>query len=218
MPYLLIPFSLLFCVYIFLEDTYRFWLATAAKLILTATLAACLWSKVLQGNFSPVKLLFAVGMTSAIVGDYFLQYIQKDNRKFVTGIFFFAATHLCYLPALHLLFPARWWHLISLAVCVGIVLVLKLGGHWDTSAADPWLSVYTVFVAATAAKGITMLFEGPLPAGGNVLALGCILFFLSDVVLGIWNYQKTHIALANLNWLFYFGGQFCIAAGVITML
>lgn len=217
MPYVLVPFSLLFCVYIFLEDTYRFWLATAAKLILTTTLAACLWGNALQ-SFSLVKLLFALGMTCAIAGDFFLQYIQKDNRKFVTGIFFFAATHLCYLSALHLLYPARWRHLIPLAVCVGIVLVLKMIGRWDTSAADPWLSIYTVLVAATAAKGFTMLVSGSLPAGGLVLALGCIFFFLSDVVLGIWNYQKSHIALADLNWLLYFGGQYCITAGVVTML
>lgn len=217
MTYVLIPFILLFCGYLFLENTYRFWAATAVKLILTTTLAVCLWISAVQSHFSPIKLLFAIGMTSAIAGDYFLQYIQKDNRKFVIGILFFAATHLCYLPALHLLFGARWWHLLPFALFVGMVLALKLGGRWNTAAADPWLSVYTVLVAATAAKGFTMLLAPNHPAGVTLLAIGCLLFFFSDIVLGIWNYQKSHIALADINWILYFGGQFCIVAGIITM-
>ena len=217
MLYVLIPFAAVFCGYIVLEDTYRFRAATAVKLLLTTTLAVCLWVNVLQGYSLP-KLLFALGMTSAIAGDFFLQYIQKDNRKFVIGIFFFAGTHLCYLPALFLLFSAQWWYLIPLAVCVGVVLTLKLGGRWDTAAVDPWLSIYTGLVSATAAKGFTLLLLPELATGGFLLAIGCILFYLSDVVLGIWNYQKSHIALADLNWLFYFAGQFCIAAGVVEML
>ena len=217
MLYLLIPFATVFCGYIFLEDTYRFRAATAVKLLLTGTLSVCLWVNAMQG-FSLPKLLFALGMTSAIAGDYYLQYIRKSERKFVIGILFFAATHLCYLPALLLLFEPKWWHIIPLVVCIGIVLVLKLAGHWDTTAADPWITIYTGLVSATAAKGFTMLLLPELPAGGAVLAIGCILFYLSDAVLGIWNYQKTHIVLADLNWLLYFGGQFCIAAGAVIML
>lgn len=217
MLYVLIPFAIAFCGYIALEDTYQFRAATAVKVVLTTTLAVCLWVNVMQG-YSLTKLLFALGMTFAIAGDFFLQYIQRDNRKFIIGIFFFAGTHLCYLPALFLLFSARWWHLIPLVVCVGVVLVLKLGGRWDTTAADPWITLYTGLVSATAAKGFTLLLLPQLPAGGFVLALGCILFYLSDVVLGIWNYQKSHIALADLNWLFYFAGQFCITAGAVELL
>ena len=217
MVYVLIPFTVVFCGYIVLEDTYCFRAATAVKLLLTTTLAVCLWVNVQQGYSLP-KLLFALGMTFAVAGDFFLQYIQKDNRKFVIGIFFFAATQVCDLAALHLLFSAQWWHLIPLVICVGVVLILKLGGQWDTAAADPWITLYTGLVSATAAKGFTLLLLPNLPAGGFLLAIGCILFYLSDTVLGIWNYQKSHIALADLNWLLYFGGQFCIAAGVVKML
>jgi len=217
MLYVLIPFAAVFCGYIALEDTYRFRAATAVKLLLTTTLAVCLWVNVMQGYTLP-KLLFALGMTCAIAGDFFLQYIQRDNRKFIIGIFFFAGTHLCYLPALCLLFASRWWHLIPLVILIGVVLVLKLGGRWDTTAADPWITLYTGLVSATAAKGFTLLLLSELPAGGFLLAVGCILFYLSDAVLGIWNYQKSHIVLADLNWLLYFGGQFCIAAGVVEML
>ena len=217
MLYVLIPFAAVFCGYIFLEDTYRFRAATAVKLLLTTTLAVCLWVNVIR-DYSPVKLLFALGMTYAIAGDFFLQYIQRDNRKFVVGIFFFAATHLCYLPALLMLFGTKWWHLIPLLVGIGIILTMKIVQHWDTTAADPWITLYTGLVSATGAKGFTMLLLPELPAGGAVLAIGCILFYLSDAVLGIWNYRKSHILLADLNWLLYFGGQFCIAAGAIIML
>ena len=48
-----------------------------------------------------------------------------------------------------------------------------------------------------------------------LLGMGGILFYLSDMVLGLWNYQKSHILLADLNWLLYFYGQFLLAAGIL---
>ncbi len=71
-------------------------------------------------------------------------------------------------------------------------------------------------MAATAAKSLSTAIVLAGTTGGLLLGAGGLLFFLSDMVLGIWNYQKPHILLADLNWLLYFAGQFMLCAGYIA--
>ena len=89
-------------------------------------------------------------------------------------------------------------------------------GRWDTSENEPWLTIYIGLVAMTAAQSLSAAIAAPGAPGSLLLGLGGLLFFLSDIVLGIWNYQKNHILVANLNWLLYFSGQFLLCAGYIA--
>lgn len=99
---------------------------------------------------------------------------------------------------------------------MALAVALKCIGRWNTAANDPWLTIYTVLVAATAAKSLSTAAVLAGTDCGLLLGAGGVLFFLSDMVLGIWNYQKTHILLADLNWLLYFAGQFMLCAGYIA--
>ena len=104
----------------------------------------------------------------------------------------------------------------ALAGLLTLAIALKGIGQWNTSANDPWLTIYTVLVATTAAKSLSTAIVLTGTTGGILLGAGGLLFFLSDMVLGIWNYQKPHILLADLNWLLYFAGQFMLCAGYIA--
>ncbi len=134
----------------------------------------------------------------------FLLYIRQENRYR-----FRAATALKVTLTL------------TLALCLTVALLalalaLKGVGRWDTSENDPWLTLYIVLVAMTAAKSLSAALAVPGAPGSLLLGLGGLLFFLSDMVLGMWNYQKNHILLADLNWLLYFSGQFLLCAGYIA--
>ena len=215
MEFVLIPFALCFLLYIRQENQYRFRAATALKITLTMTLAVCL-AVSLARQFSPVLLAAAVGMLLCVGGDFFLQYIRRDVRKFTWGIVLFGLGQIGNITALSLLAPFHWSALAVLAALLALAVALKGLGQWDTSANDPWLTAYTVLVAATAAKSLSVALAFAGMPGGLLLGLGGLLFFLSDMVLGIWNYQKNHILLADLNWLLYFAGQFLLCAGYIA--
>lgn len=215
MQFVLIPFTICFLLYIRQENLYRFRTATALKITLTMTLAVCL-IVALARDFSPVLLAAAVGMLLCSGGDFYLQYIRRDVRKFTRGIILFGLGQVCNITALFLLAPYHWSGLAVLAVLLALAVALKGIGRWDTSANEPWLTIYTVLVAMTAAKSLSVAIVLAGKPGGLLLGLGGLLFFLSDMVLGIWNYRKNHILLADLNWLLYFAGQFLLCAGYIA--
>ncbi|MCI7000443.1 MAG: lysoplasmalogenase family protein [Clostridiales bacterium] len=215
MQFVLIPFTICFLLYIRQENLYRFRTATALKITLTMTLAVCL-IVALARDFSPVLLAAAVGMLLCSGGDFYLQYIRRDVRKFTRGIILFGLGQVCNITALFLLAPYHWSGLAVLAALLALAVALKGIGRWDTSANEPWLTIYTVLVAMTAAKSLSVAIVLAGKPGGLLLGLGGLLFFLSDMVLGIWNYRKNHILLADLNWLLYFAGQFLLCAGYIA--
>lgn len=215
MQFVLIPFTICFLLYIRQENLYRFRTATALKITLTMTLAVCL-IVALARDFSPVLLAAAVGMLLCSGGDFYLQYIRRDVRKFTRGIILFGLGQVCNITALFLLAPYHWSGLAVLAALLALAMALKGIGRWDTSANEPWLTIYTVLVAMTAAKSLSVAIVLAGKPGGLLLGLGGLLFFLSDMVLGIWNYRKNHILLADLNWLLYFAGQFLLCAGYIA--
>ena len=215
MQFVLIPFTICFLLYIRQENLYRFRTATALKITLTMTLAVCL-IVALARDFSPVLLAAAVGMLLCSGGDFYLQYIRRDVRKFTRGIILFGLGQVCNITALFLLAPYHWSGLAVLAALLALAVALKGIGRWDTSANEPWLTIYTVLVAMTAAKSLSVAIVRAGKPGGLLLGLGGLLFFLSDMVLGIWNYRKNHILLADLNWLLYFAGQFLLCAGYIA--
>ena len=215
MQFVLIPFTICFLLYIRQENLYRFRTATALKITLTMTLAVCL-IVALARDFSPVLLAAAVGMLLCSGGDFYLQYIRRDVRKFTRGIILFGLGQVCNITALFLLAPYHWSGLAVLAALLALAVALKGIGRWDTSVNEPWLTIYTVLVAMTAAKSLSVAIVLAGKPGGLLLGLGGLLFFLSDMVLGIWNYRKNHILLADLNWLLYFAGQFLLCAGYIA--
>lgn len=215
MQFVLIPFTICFLLYIRQENLYRFRTATALKITLTMTLAVCL-IVALARDFSPMLLAAAVGMLLCSGGDFYLQYIRRDVRKFTRGIILFGLGQVCNITALFLLAPYHWSGLAVLAALLALAVALKGIGRWDTSANEPWLTIYTVLVAMTAAKSLSVAIVLAGKPGGLLLGLGGLLFFLSDMVLGIWNYRKNHILLADLNWLLYFAGQFLLCAGYIA--
>ena len=215
MQFVLIPFALCFLLYIRQENQYRFRAATALKITLTMTLTVCL-TVALGRRFSPVLLTAAVGMLLCAGGDFYLQYIRLDVRKFTKGIVLFGLGQLCNIAAQFQLAAFHWSAAAALAGLLTLAVALKGIGRWNTSANDPWLTIYTVLVAATAAKSLSTAVVLAGTTGGLLLGAGGLLFFLSDMVLGIWNYQKPHILLADLNWLLYFAGQFMLCAGYIA--
>ena len=165
MQFVLIPFALCFLLYIRQENQYRFRAATALKITLTMSLTLCL-AVALARRFSPVLLTAAVGMLLCAGGDFYLQYIRRDVRKFTKGIVLFGLGQLCNIAAQLQLAAFHWSAAAALAGLLTLAIALKGIGQWNTSANDPWLTIYTVLVATTAAKSLSTAIVLTGTAGG----------------------------------------------------
>ena len=209
--WILIPYCIVLTVYLVFEQKKRFVAATALKLTLSAMFCATAWTALGQTNAVPA-LMISLGLSLALVGDFFLQYIKRDNKKFKTGILLFAGTQVCLLMAYYLLCPPSWPEFVFLAAFLVLALVLMRVQHWDVSAQNPHITLYTLLIAWMGAKALSFVFAAPQYM---LLAWGGVLFFVSDMILGIWNYKYSKKMLfAHLNWLTYFAGEILIAFGV----
>lgn len=176
--------------------------------------------------FNPIRsaigptahLFILLGLFAALPGDYFLQYIRLDVKKYITGILCFSATQALLITALVLLNPSGtggWVStvIITLAILF-IVLVVMKKQNWQLGAEKWILTAYTILLSFMTAKAIQSMVVS-LSASSLLFAAGAVLFLVSDLFLGIWNYHSGQRRHANLNWITYFTGMFLIALSIM---
>ena len=204
-------YTALLAYYIFLEKQEKFKNATIVKVILSAFASGvCVYAAIVIGSY--VFYIFALGMVFAIPADFFLQYIKTDLMKYRAGIFFFGLMHICLLVSFYIIYTVTYLEFVLFAIFIGILLAFMLIGKWKIGPERMQLNIYTVLVVFMAAKAVSLYFTIPNPAlFVLMLSLGGLLFFISDVFLGIWAYSKDKFIYLALNRAIYFTGQLCLA-------
>lgn len=220
MPYvLLIPYAVLLIIYLVFEQKRNFKVATGLKLCLslffTMTAWAAIASRGLKSGMEAAPVLISIGLIFSIFGDYFLQYIKKDLTKYKRGIAAFAVSQAFYIAAAYVIFPGGFIRYIILVGLLILALALMRSQNWDTQSHFKHLGIYTVLLALMCGSFIEVAINLP---SLWILAAGGILFFVSDMILGIWNYHSGKMYQAHLNWITYFTGQLFIAFGVWALL
>jgi len=211
-------YAALLAYYCVLETQEKFWPATIVKLILSVCAAGlCVYAAIMLGNC--IFYLFALGMVCAVPGDFFLQYIKTDLRKYRAGILFFGLMHICLIVSFYLIYAVTFYEFVIFAVLVGVLLAFQLIGKWKMGPEKAQLTVYTVLVVFMAAKAISLSLTIPDPDTFIiVLSLGGLSFFLSDLFLGIWAYYSEKFVYLALNRIIYFAGQLLLALYLVLML
>jgi len=204
--------------YCVLEKQEKFVPATALKVVLSAFAAGmCVFAAIRLNNI--VFYIFALGLVFAVPADYFLQYIKTNLPKYRLGILCFGLMHICLLISFYWIYPVSVYEFIIFAIFVGILLAFQIFGKWEIGKEKAQLTVYTVLVVLMAAKAFSLLFTIPkVPDFIIMVALGGLLFFISDLFLGIWAYQKEKFIFLALNRVIYFIGQFCLALYLFLLL
>lgn len=165
--------------------------------------------------FFNMQLLIVLGLFAAVGGDFFLQYIRRDNQKYRIGIGCFMATQILFLVSMSVINLMNGWLptvLIAAAILVCALLLMKKQ-NWQPGREKGMLTGYTILLAFMTAKAIATLVQD-MTVGSLLMALGAILFLVSDLLLGVWNYHTGKRAHANLNWITYFSGMMLIALSV----
>jgi len=201
----------LLAYYIVLEKQERFISATVLKVVLSAYAAGVCVYAAIQIN-SYVFYIFALGLVFAVPADYFLQYIKTDLMKYRAGIFFFGLMHVCLIVSFYTIYTVSIYEFILFVIFVGILLAFQIIGKWKIGKEKAQLTLYTVLVIFMAAKAISLYITIPNPAVFVLMvSLGGLLFFVSDLFLGIWAYSKDKFIYLALNRIIYFAGQLCLA-------
>ena len=215
---IVITYAALLAYYCILEKQNNFNRATLLKVIVSAYASGlCVYAAVCLNNI--VFYIFALGMIFAVPADFFLQYIKIDLPKYRAGILFFGLMHICLLVSFFWLYPVTIYELFIFAVFIGILLAFQIFGKWEIGKEKAQLTVYTVLVVLMAAKAVSLLFTIPsTPTFIAMVALGGLFFFISDLFLGIWAYQKEKFVFLALNRVIYFAGQLFLAFYLVMLL
>ena len=211
-------YTALLVYYCVLEKQEKINPATTLKVILSAYAAGvCLYAAIQLNNY--VFYIFALGLICAVPADFFLQYIKTDLKKYRFGIFFFGLMHLCLIISFYIIYAVTLYEFVIFALFIGLLLAFQFIGKWKIGKEKTQLTIYTFFVVFMAAKAVSLYFTVPNPAPFILmLSLGGLLFFISDLFLGIWAYSSSKFKYLALNRIIYFAGQLCLAFYLVTML
>lgn len=169
--------------------------------------------------------LIIMGGALGLVGDILLDlkgvYKQDEKVYLKGGFIFFLVGHIFYTCAVVYSLRIKWW-LVLISVVASAVIgyatvamanVMKV--HYG--AYRRIVAIYVAFLAMTTVISIIAVFVSNFQKGYILMAVGSVLFLLSDAVLsntffGRGNDKPIHYFI---NHFLYYAGQYLIAASVM---
>lgn len=166
-------------------------------------------------DFSIYAVFILFGLIMSLVGDYFLIFIESDMKKFIAGILCFGLTHVFYLASMYSIAAFIFWDLFVTFIFYLLLLFFIGKQKINFGAAKYPLYIYSMIIILMTVKALSMLYYSPYTMQSRLLlAVGAVLFMLSDVFLGIYEYMNKKTLFRNLNNIAYFTGQLLIAASL----
>lgn len=187
----------------------------ALKMI-TATMfvIAGVYGCVING-FAYCWILFA-GLCFAYVGDLLLVFADSKGA-FAAGVAFFGCASLSFITYSFLSYGLRWWALIIFAavfaanVLAQIFKLYNFGGKGVV-----YMNLYAAAVTLCGSLGLSVLLTA-LNTSMILFGLGCFMYQISDVFLGLYMYKFKFAAIDAINTALYFPGMFFIALSAVIL-
>ncbi|MCL2529817.1 MAG: lysoplasmalogenase [Coriobacteriia bacterium] len=163
-----------------------------------------------------VLALVSVALICSVVGDYFLQYIVLDEKKFKIGILFFALTQVFLSVFLSLYHGIGWPEFVIAALVVGGTWIIVTKLKWELGETKYPLLVYVGLLVFMVSKSVLALFSGEgITLSLALMAAGAVLFVVSDALLGIKYFAGGKESRSKLYLIAYFCAIFLIAQSTI---
>lgn len=163
---------------------------------------------------SLLRGLLLAGVCFAFIGDVLL--IFMDNHLcFKAGVaaFFLASLSLsCYIFSTGLF---EWWFVILLAAFLVLNALMQIKGVYDFGDDAVLLNLYTAMVATCGTLGLTLITHGAAESAALALGLGCLLYFVSDIFLGLNLFRFRSARVDCINTLTYFPGLMLVAISLM---
>lgn len=171
-----------------------------------------------QGGLS---VLLAVGLLFAALGDFCLVFMD-DKRWFLAGVLSFSGASLTlsvYSLAEYSSVWQRGWIWLALGVFALVAIGNVLGQKTKLYSFGKFflpLNVYTVLVGLCASLGLTLCCLSATNTKMLLYGLGCLMYFLSDVCLGLYMFKLHNRVVDAVNTALYFPGMLLIALSLVV--
>ncbi len=175
---------------------------------------------------SDYGILIMMGGVLGLAGDIALDlkfiYPKDANEYLKAGFLFFLIGHIFYNAAIIMYNPFKWWHLL---ICAAVSIVLGLGTVFSANLLKMHYGkyrrivfLYVVFLSMTMCTSVLAAFISQSKSM-IILAVGAVLFVLSDLILSKIYFGRgwEKPVPIFLNHLFYYAGQYLIAASIIFL-
>ena len=172
--------------------------------------------------------LIIFGGALGLVGDILLDLkgiYRKDESTYLKGGFlFFLVGHLFYSAAILYSIQLKYWIVL---ICVASSIIFSICNLLSAKftkvhfgAYRGIVFVYTIFLALTLSLSVAAAIVSHFAKGYVVLAVGALLFTLSDAILSntFFGRNKDSFIYFFTNHLSYYAGQYLIAASILLMI
>lgn len=162
---------------------------------------------------TPYSWLMLVGLFFAFAGDLLLVF--SDNYKvFIAGVLSFSAASLTLSTYSVLAYGFRWWSLLIFAAYISVIAVCQIKKLFSFRNSFIYLNIYIALVGLCGCLGLSVLFTS-VTTPMVLFGLGCFMYLLSDIFLGIYMYRLKTPVIDAVNTALYFPGMFLIAISLI---
>jgi len=201
----------------------------SVKALLYKTLASFLFIAVAFASFlanpcpcaGVYTALIMMGLVCGLIGDILLDlkimYKESSSLYQHGGMAAFLMGHLFYLAALIGYFGFNWIPVaVALALAVIIILVSRFAFKFNFAEHTIDTYAYSFVLAYMMTQAGYAAVTQNYSTCTVLLAVGAILFLLSDLVLSMTYYDgKDSRAFISVNHVLYYAAQFCIALSVL---
>ena len=178
-----------------------------SALFVGVAIYGCVLSK---GN---LDVVLAIGLFFASLGDLFLVFMDS-HRLFIAGVLSFAAASVTLSTYAVLNFGWTYWVILPFAVMTLANVLSQVFKLYSFGRDIVYLNVYTVCVSLCGSIGIALACSiGSLQS--VLFGVGCFMYMLSDVCLGLYLLKFKYRALDVVNTLLYFPGMLLVALSLV---
>lgn len=165
-------------------------------------------------NPSTLQFVLLLGLIFAFFGDLFLVFMD-EHKWFVSGVLSFSLCSLTLSVYIFAMGNYKWWFVVVLVVLLVVNALMQIKGIYDFGRNTAILNVYTAMVALCGSLGFTLFTQGTGDAKMFVSGLGCFLYLVSDICLGLYLYKFRNSKVDVINTLTYFPGMILVAVSAL---
>lgn len=188
-----------------------------------------------SGNSTPYADMIIWGLVFGMLGDLFLHALSQKMVLLVAGVIAFLTGHIFYIVGIHKAIKTTypdaavfaWYELLAIAVVVVLVLCIMIFAKLiktDQPLILVGLSGYLVFLTSMLVKAFSFVI-GEIAYGTNdsmvmitiTVALGALLFFISDLTMGLIMLNKERFETKHMRWFnigTYYAAQILLGSSI----
>ena len=182
-------------------------------LLSSCFLGGAIWGYTQSSN--PADIVLVIGLAFAMVGDVFLIFME-DRKPFVAGVYAFACASITLCVYTVVRYGFNWWALLIFVILTAGNVFAQHKKVFNFGQNVVHLNVYTICVTLCGSMGMALLFQGQGLAS-FLYGIGCILYFVSDCLLGLYLFALRKRIVDCFNSLTYFPGMMLIGVSVLML-